>query len=407
MLLNKIAIKKILKDDVKSAVFEALKLINAQSLFTKSNMNILIKPNLLIPKNPERAVTTHPAVIKAVIQWIKQFHPKKIIVAESSGTNTRGLTEKAFNECGVRAVCEEEGIDWIPFEKTKLKFYKVKRPLVLKKFPASILLEEVDLIVNIPKIKTHRQCLLTCSIKNMFGTVILGNKSRIHFMFPNNVLFNAALVDVYSVSQPQLTIIDGYYCQEGNGPTAGDVVKLDLVIAGYDPVALDTVVCNIIGFDTKKVLYIVKAEQKGLGSSDITKQKFFGEPLLSVKRNFKKPKNQIYIFQLFKFLFEQVIKKVFIQVIEFDLSKCKLCSICWKNCPAQALYPPEKLKKGYAPKWDKELCIKCYCCAEFCPHEAINFQINKRKIFLKFFISALILGSILQIFLLLMLILNI
>ena len=404
MLLNKIAIKKILKDDVKSAVFEALRLIDAQSLFTKSKMKILIKPNLIIPKNPKRAVTTHPAVIKAVIQWIKQFKPKKIIVAESSGTNTQGLTEKAFNECGVRAVCEEEGIEWVPFEKTKIKFYQVKKPLVLKEFPASFLLEEVDLIINIPKIKTHRQCLLTCSIKNMFGTVILGNKSRIHFMFPNNVVFNSALADVYSVSQPQLAIIDGYFCQEGNGPTAGDVVKLDLVIAGYDPVALDTLVCNIIGFDNKEVLHIAKAEQKGLGSSDLTKQNFFGEPLLSVKRNFKKPKNQFYIFQLFKTLSEYVIKKLFPQVIEFDLSKCKLCSICWKNCLVQALSPPIKLIRGHSPKWDKELCIKCYCCAEFCPYEVINFRINKKKIFLKFFRLTLILGAILQISLFLMLI---
>ncbi len=86
MLLNKIALEKILEDTVKATVFEVFRFINSQSLFTKSNINILIKPNLLSPKNPEHAVTTHPAVIKAVIQWIKQFNPKKIVVAESNGT---------------------------------------------------------------------------------------------------------------------------------------------------------------------------------------------------------------------------------------------------------------------------------------------------------------------------------
>jgi uncharacterized protein (DUF362 family)/Pyruvate/2-oxoacid:ferredoxin oxidoreductase delta subunit len=386
-----IAITKIENGDVKQAVFKALELIIASHQIAKSNLKILLKPNILIGKAPERAVTTHPEVIRAVIQWLRQFNPEKIIVGESSGTRQRGTTENAFKESGIQKVCEEENVEWTSFEKTPRKIFQVKDPLILKEFPASTLLDEVDLIINIPKIKTHSQCILTCTIKNMFGTLILGQKSSTHAKFPRFDDFSSALVDIYSVSKPQLTIIDGYYCQEGNGPTAGDVVKLNLIIAGYDPVALETVVCSIIGFDKKEILYISKAEAKGLGSSDLNKCKIVGLPIDFVKRKFKKPR-VLPIAPLPKFLGKYVGKIIFRSHIKFDVSKCKLCSTCWNNCPVQAIDPPKELKQGYiVPKWNKNKCITCYCCAELCPYEAVNFKISIiRNVFTSWLLGILI-----------------
>ena len=388
---NKIAITKIIKDDVKKAVFDALDLINAKILFTKMNMKILIKPNLLKPKSPKYAVTTHPDVFRAVVQWVKQFNPEKIITSDSSGTKKRGITDNSCKVSGIKAVCEEENVEWIPFEKTAREVYQVKNPLVLKEVPSSVLLHEVDLIINIPKIKTHGQCLLTCSIKNMFGTLILELKSKTHKMFPNNLDFNCAIVDIYSVSQPQLTIIDGFYCQEGNGPSMGDVVKLDLILAGFDPVALDTTVCKIIDFNPGDVIHIIKAEQKGLGTTDLTKIDFLGENINSVKRKFKKPK----LFEGFLPLpkrYSDFLEKIFIySIIKFEKSKCKLCSVCWNNCPTKAITPPKKSKLGKTiPKWNRPNCIVCYCCAELCPHEAVDFKRNFIwSIFMKFRLSIL------------------
>lgn len=379
MISNQIAIVKIENEDVKEAIFHALDLINAKALFNKPDLKILLKPNILLGKEPERAATTHPEVIRALVQWLKQFHPKKIIIGESSGTRRRGATENAFRESGIEAVCEEEDIEWIPFEKTERKIFQVKDPLVLKKFSGSILLDEVDIIINIPKIKTHGQCIMTCAIKNMFGTLILGNKASTHAKYPRYNDFSAALADIYSVSKPQLTLIDGYYCQEGNGPSAGDVVKLDIILAGYDPVALDTAVCEIIGLDHDEVLYIGKAREKGLGTSDLENFEILGKSISDVKRKFKIPKT-IPVAPLPKFLGKYVGKVLFRSSIKFDKSKCKLCSTCWKNCPVGAISPPKVLKQGkYVPKWDKSTCITCYCCAELCPYEAVDFKINVIK----------------------------
>lgn len=387
MMKNQVAITRIKEEDVKSAVFNALDLIGAKALFTSSVKVVLIKPNLLLPKEPKKAATTHPDVLKAVIQWVKQFSPKKIIVGESSGTFRRGTTDKAFKISGLADVCEEEGVDWTAFEKTERKTYSIKNPLVLSELTSSVLLEEADIIINIPKIKTHGQCLLTCSIKNMFGTAILGNKVRIHAQFSTKERFHSALVDIYSVSKPQLTVIDAYYCQEGNGPSAGDVVKLDLILAGFDPVALDTVACKLIGFNPDKVLHIRKAREKGLGSNDF---KIIGESIESVKRKFKKPRSYPVSFPLPKFLAVYVGKVIFRPTISFKMDKCILCGTCWQNCPVNAINPPKTLGKGLSlPKWKKGRCITCYCCAELCPQDAVDFKIMPYKNFLFSWLSVI------------------
>ena len=177
---TKLGIQKVKNEDVKSAVFSALKLIDAQKLMEKDNMVVLLKPNVLMGKPPERAVNTHPEVVRAVIQWVKKFNPSKIYVSDSVGGRKPRITETAMKESGIQDVCDEEGAICVPFEKTEREVYKIKDALELKEISSSRLIREADLIINIPKIKTHGQCTLTCCIKNMFGTVLLANKAKTH-----------------------------------------------------------------------------------------------------------------------------------------------------------------------------------------------------------------------------------
>ncbi|TXT63435.1 MAG: hypothetical protein BAJALOKI3v1_370015 [Promethearchaeota archaeon] len=379
---NKISIVRIKEERISKAVNKALELINAENLFIKENMTILIKPNILKGEEPERAVTTHPEIIRAVIRWIKKHGKHKIVVGESSGTTNPGATEKAFQGSGIKDVCEEENVEWTPFEQTKRKIYQIKDPLVLDQISSSVLLEEADLIINIPKIKTHWQCVLTCCIKNMFGTLILGNKPKTHARFPKLEDFSAALADIHSVSNPQLTVVDGYLCQEGSGPSKGDVVKLDLILAGYDPVALDTTVCKIIQFDPEDVIQIQKAEERGLGTSDLETFEIVGEKIDDVTRKFKMAKQRPVSVPLPDWLADYMSNVIFRARVKFDPNKCKLCATCWENCPANAISPADEIKKGNVPNWVKNECIFCYCCAELCPHEAVDFEINYVRNFL-------------------------
>jgi len=376
---TKIAIQKIRNEDVKTSVFSALELINAQKLMQKENMVVLLKPNILMGKPAERAVNTHPEVVRAVIQWVKQFKQSKIYVSDSAGGAKPGITEIAMKESGIQDICEEEGAICVPFEKTEREIYGVKDALELKEIASSSLIREADLIINIPKIKTHWQCTLTCCIKNMFGTVLLANKAKTHAQASVLERFCSALVDIYSISKPQLTVIDGYYCMEGQGPSSGDVVKLDIILAGYDGVALDSVVCKIIGFEPREILYLAKAEEKKLGTTDLEKVEIFGETIESVYRKFKRPKLKPISMPLPKWLADYIGKTIFKASVKFNREKCKLCSTCWTNCPVNAITPPNELKKGNIPKWDSKKCITCFCCVELCPHEAVKFKINYIK----------------------------
>ena len=376
---TKIAIQKIRNEDVKTAVFSALDLIDAQKLMQKDNMVVLLKPNILMGKPAERAVNTHPEVIRAVIQWVKQFNPSKIYVCDSAGGQKPGITETAMKESGIQNICEEEGVTCVPFEKTEREIYEVKDALELKKISSSRLIKEADLIINIPKIKTHWQCILTCCIKNMFGTVLLANKAKTHAQAAILERFCSALVDIYSVSKPQLTVVDGYYCQEGQGPSSGDVVKLDIILAGFDGVAIDSTVCKIIGFEPKEILYLEKAEEKKLGTTDLEKVEIVGETIKSVYRKFKRPKLKPISMPLPKWLADYIGKTIFKASVKFNRDKCKLCSTCWTNCPVNAINPPKEIKKGNVPSWDSKKCITCFCCVELCPHEAVKFKINYAK----------------------------
>ncbi|MHA1478551.1 MAG: DUF362 domain-containing protein [Promethearchaeota archaeon] len=377
--ITKIAIQKIKNEDVKTSVFSALELINAQQLMQKDNMVVLLKPNILMGKPPERAVNTHPEVVRAVIHWVKKFNPSKIYVCDSAGGQKPGITEIAMKESGILDICEEEGAICVPFEKTEREIYIVKDAFELKEISSSRLIKEADLIINIPKIKTHWQCTLTCCIKNMFGTVLLANKAKTHAQAAKLERFCSALADIYSISKPQLTVIDGYYCQEGQGPSSGDVVKLDIILAGYDGVALDSTVCKIIGFDPSEILYLEKAEKKKLGTTDLENVEFFGETIESVFRKFKRPKLRPISMPLPKWLANYVGKTIFKATVKFNKEKCKLCSTCWTNCPVNAINPPEIIKKGNIPKWDSKKCITCFCCVELCPHEAVKFKIDYVK----------------------------
>lgn len=376
--MTKIAIQKINNDDIKTAVYKALEMINAQELMKKDNMTIIIKPNILMGKPPERAVNTHPEVVRSVIQWVKQFNPSKIYICDSSGGQKPGITKIAMKESGILAVCEEEDVECVPFEKTTREQYKVPDPLELKEFTSSRLIKDADIIINIPKIKTHWQCILTCCIKNMFGTILLGNKAKTHGQFPKLERFHAALADIYSVSKPQLTVIDGFLCQEGNGPTQGDIVKLDLILAGYDGVALDTAVCKIIGFDPEDVLYLAKAEKKGLGTTNLENVEFLGEKIEDVFHEFKRPKRRSISVPLPRWLANYIGDTIFKPTVKFN-NNCQLCNTCWSNCPTGAITRPSLFKKIGTPKWNKKQCIGCYCCVELCPHEAIDFKINYVK----------------------------
>ncbi len=378
-----IAIERSTRDtsSVRSALNKILTEIDAQALF-KGKKRILLKPNMFVAKSPDAGLTTHPEVVGATIDWLLDHGITKesIVVAESSSTLSSNATKRAFKVCGIQDVCEAKGVRWTPFEGTKMVQINLPDGKSLKQVNISEELAAADLVINMPIFKTHNLTMITIAIKNMFGSLVLTNKTTMHANFPMPADFAELLVDVFSASKPALTIVDGITAIEGNGPGAGGkLVNLGILMAGTDPVAIDTVCTAIMGFDQSAVLTTQAAARRGLGTNNLAEIEVKGVSLKEFQKKFEAPSTlqskimQIFLGSRLGRAFRPLMKK-FAQVrATYDKKKCVGCGDCAKICPVQALVIEKGI--GKPPTWIKARCLACHCCEEICPKGAAHVGI--------------------------------
>lgn len=256
-------------------VFRALDLVNYKKVLSGYD-TVLIKVNFITNKSWETGATTDPIVVEAIIKKL-EYLPIKIYVVESDATITNA--DKAFEATGMADMCKRNGVEWINlrYAKDKVKL-KIPDGEALKTITVPQLVTK-SAVISAAKLKTHANTTVTLGMKNMFGLLSDKFKGKYHLKGINKVL-----VDINTVLKPTLTVIDGFVGMEGRGPIDGSAVKMDLIIAGTDPVATDATAARVMGFNPYKIEHIRKAYEKGLGKSEA---KIAGEKLEEVKRNFK------------------------------------------------------------------------------------------------------------------------
>jgi uncharacterized protein (DUF362 family)/NAD-dependent dihydropyrimidine dehydrogenase PreA subunit len=337
-------------------VAKALDTIKAKEII-KKGMKVLIKPNLLLAAEPDRAITTHPLVIDAICKYLKDLNVK-VFIGESSGAASNG-TKQAFKKCGMQEVAEKYGIELISFDEDEHVVKKNDTNFVMKNIPISKNLDEMDVIINACKLKTHMLTGYTGAVKNMFG--VLPGRTKINAHANKNLKkFCNLLLDIYSTVKPQICIMDGIIGMEGNGPNNGIIRETGLIIASTNAIALDVIAADIIGYKFKDLEFLKQAEKRNLVPADIN---VLGEKNVQVL--YKKPLSHRFgvIVNLFNF-FIKGLQAGF----EADKKKCVKCGTCVKACPQGAI-----TMKEY-PEWDKKKCIMCYCCHEQCPYDAIRLR---------------------------------
>ena len=260
-------------DEPVDMVVEALELIEAERAFTSQD-RILVKPNYIDASHPSTGNTTDARVIEGTVKFLKQKGYGNITIGEGSGLSD---TMRAYRVAGVDEVAKRWGVDLIDLNKDEYVVIDVPNPLALKKVRISKTALECA-IVSVPKLKLHRMAGVTLSLKNLMGVV--KPKGQIHRHLSERI------ADLASVVRPGLTVVDGIVAGEGH-ERAGKPVKMDLVIAGIDPVAVDTVGATVMGFDPVKAKHIPLAAEKGLGICDLAKIRVVGEPIEKVKKDFK------------------------------------------------------------------------------------------------------------------------
>ena len=338
-----------LKDDVRD-VLEALGHVDISS-----GTKVLIKPNILGPAHPDLAMTTHPNVVRAVAEYALD----KGAVVQVSDSIAMGSFSEAIKDCGF-----EDALAGMPVRLAEL----TRSTTVMTKGPfGSIDLStdalEADVIINLPKLKTHTQMALTLAVKNLFGCVVGARKPEWHFRVgENKKLFAELLISIYDVLRPSINLMDGILAMEGQGPgTRGIPRQLGLIIASTDALSLDTAVCMMLGLKPHALMTNSAAKKLGLEEEGF---EITTDGAMREVRDFDIPDTTDLLFgpRFARGFLRRHIASRPVNLLE----ACKYCNECVKICPAHAIMNP-----GKKLSFDYNICIRCYCCVEVCPHAAM------------------------------------
>jgi uncharacterized protein (DUF362 family)/NAD-dependent dihydropyrimidine dehydrogenase PreA subunit len=343
-----------------SGIVHALDQIGGLGKFVKPGMRVLLKPNLLSAKPPERAITTHPEIVAVVASEVRKLGAE-VIVGDSPGGAKRGV-KRVWENTGMLAMAEREKIELVNFEGSGVVKFNVNNKQYYLAKPAI----EADLIINLPKLKTHVLTLMTGGVKNMFGIIPGFRKGEYHKEAPKPSDFAQIIVDILSIKPPALTIMDAVLAMEGDGPSSGSVRKANLILASSDPVAIDAVASEIIGLKPDQVPTTKIASESGLGIGWTEAIDIVGEKLKAVKiSDFKLTSNRK-IELIPAFLSKLLTHYVWVRPA-IEKQSCTKCNICVISCPTGALLS----HKEEFPIFNHKSCINCWCCHELCPSGAV------------------------------------
>jgi len=330
--------------EVDNAVRKAFELIKIPK-----NKTVLLKPNLLGVYKSADIVTTNPVIIESICKILKK-NKNRVLIGDSSFKDT----EKTIRKSGLLELAKKYNVEIVNFDKSKQVLVKNNKAEILKKFylPEEIL--KADYIISIPKLKTHFKTKLTCAIKNSYGMIAGTKKQYYHEVAKSEKDFCQLLLDIYQRIKADFVIVDAVVGMEGDGAVLGDAKKTNLILASTNQIAIDMVVCDIIGLDRKEVLTNKIALDK----------KIFTDKIRIVGKVPKIPYKMPITYPGGFFLNKLTPPKK----LSIDRLKCILCHSCENGCPVKAIE-----LRPY-PKIDTKKCIRCFCCIEACPQIAIYLK---------------------------------
>lgn len=356
-------------DRVLAALRAGLEPWGGMGAFVQPGQRVLLKPNLLGGFPPERAVTTHPAVVRAAI----------VLVQEAGGTAFVGDSPAmsslpvAARRSGLAPVLEATGAQLLDLGEPHV--FDAPANVVDRRITLARALTQVDVVISLPKLKTHAQMKFTGALKNQYGCIPGALKSQWHFRLQEPEWLASLILDVNRVVRPALAIMDGVLAMEGQGPTSGQPRWLGALLAGPDLAALDTVACHLIGLDPLRVPVLAAARAQAYGQTDLQHIQVAGAdwPALRVTdfEHVEQLTDVLRLLPLPKPVLRWVRRQWTVRPEIMD-GRCTRCGICEAGCPVKpaAIHP----QAPPGQRLDEDRCIHCYCCHEFCPHQGIELR---------------------------------
>lgn len=241
---------------------------------------VAIKVNIADNK-PKRGVNTTPELVYEVIKILQD---RKCVVSVVESNNLFFSIESAYRETGLQPWIEKAGAEFVSLSSDKKLLVHPDNTLFVKEYTMPEILQEADVIITMPLLKTHEITLYTGALKNQFGCYPQYNRVLLH---PH---LDEAIVDINTILKPQIVIMDALIGIEGNGPSRGYPVKMDLIITANNVVSCDLVALKIIGFDLNEVKHVLLAKNV---NKDADNYELTGEPIENIKREFKRPYNDL------------------------------------------------------------------------------------------------------------------
>jgi len=289
VVLTSIKTRNFADDDIEEAVERAIDRLDFH--FGDALQNVVIKPNLCYYWNYSTGETTDPRVVSAVIDYVrdKVGNDPNIVVAEADASAMK--TEYSFRVLGYDKLCQEKNVKLENLSEGNIVDVKVNvsgKDVVL---PINEILLNADLVINVPKLKTHNFVGATCALKNMFGAISKPRKYSYHEMISH------VIVGVNKIVRSDIIVVDGIICR-GARPK-----KLGAIITGDDCVATDFIAAKIAGFNPKRIQHLVMAKKEKIGHiNNIELIEDYGK-LTEIKKNFPR-----YNYSMRKFSFRMQLK---------------------------------------------------------------------------------------------------
>lgn len=371
--MEKVALLKCLNyevDEIEKKLREGFELLGGDAYLRKlipANSKVLLKPNFLSVIEKGSPVITHYAMFEAVVRIVKEY-TNDIAFGDSPGSED---TRKAAEKSGLMEVAERYGVRFADFNDEV--HVELENPLMYKFWNVARAAYEADVVITLPKLKTHAMMYYTGAVKNQFGCVPGNKKAEWHTKLPDAAIFSKMLFDLNSVVKTSFAILDGIVAMEGNGPRNGTPKKMNTIIMGESLTAVDSTAVRLIGYDNVLTVPFLKAAQETKWGTVLPEEiEILGEKLEDMKcKDFKLSRNAKVVNFLTPSLNNLVANLTAPNPVVIE-DKCIGCKKCDEVCPERSKVISFVKSNGKSiPKWNYSNCIRCFCCQELCPRGAI------------------------------------
>ncbi len=357
------------EENVRRAVEGVFEPFGGISSVVKSGDNVYLKLNFVSGKEPERAVTTHPMLTRVVAKMCLECGAKVTCGDSSGGLYNKSHMSKVYKITGTEdaiadidaAMNEDFGSTIIEFENGKVTSELEVTDSVLK----------ADVVINIAKLKTHTLTRYTGAVKNLFGVIPGLKKVSVHGEFQSLDRFFDYLFDINVAVKDKVAfhIVDGVMAMEGEGPTAGDVKQMNVILGGANPFAVDYVCTSLIG-EVEDFPQNEYASERGLLNAAAVE--VVGGKVEEFKKQFTipapRPDADLFALKYPRWV-TKIISRVYMTYPTVAKKDCRGCKKCAQHCPPKAI----DMSSGKAV-FDYDKCIRCFCCQELCPFGVIKIK---------------------------------